>query len=620
LKIKKYLKIWVIINLIIILSYGIVNYKISSRIFHLNNQYSSIQQQELLIFEISSQILNLQALIFQSAIISTTKTIHNFYNNQIEKNIKKIKELLKLLKTGGDYIEKIEANLANKRFIKKEFKIQKSNFTAELNDILTKLAIIEKEIKIINHQNKIQKRRELKLLPSIFNRIIENLNRYLSYTQNQLKEIKQEKNKLFNIYLLIQVVFILTAFLFNFILLWYLFNDIEKLYYHLEYQLYHDNLTKLKNRIALENEIKDAKALIFIDIDDFNDINDVYGTKVGDEFLIEFSKILKKIDQNVYRIGNDEFAICLKEYNKEKIKNIYNKIISQEIELKSINLKLIINVKMGVASYGDLIKNATFSLKIAKQKNIPIYEITLKDIEEEKKRIEFSTIWTQKIKDGIKNDAFVPFYQPIVDKNKNTIKYEVLMRLKENDKYYPPFFLDIAIKNRLYNEISINIFKKAVRNSQMFPISFNISYLDIENINMRNLIYNTLEVIDPKMITFEILENERIKDYNLFLEFISKVKELGANIAIDDFGTGYSNFTRILKIKPDFIKIDGSLISAIVDKNNQNIVKAIISFAKESQIKTIAEFVENEEIFNICKELGIDYFQGYYFSAPKPLE
>ena len=97
------------------------------------------------------------------------------------------------------------------------------------------------------------------------------------------------------------------------------------------------------------------------------------------------------------------------------------------------------------------------------------------------------------------------------------------------------------------------------------------------------------------------------------------VKALGCKIAIDDFGTGYSNFEYLVKLKADYIKIDGSLIKDI-DKNriSEIVCKNIVNFARDLNMKTIAEFVENESIFNKVKELGIDYSQGYYFD--KPLE
>ena len=119
-------------------------------------------------------------------------------------------------------------------------------------------------------------------------------------------------------------------------------------------------------------------------------------------------------------------------------------------------------------------------------------------------------------------------------------------------------------------------------------------------------------------VTFEILENEGIQDYQVIEEFINYFRKYGVKIAIDDFGSGYSNFKIIMSINPDYIKFDGSLIKNIdTDSYSYLIVKNLVKFAKELNIKTIAEFVHSKEVFDTCNYLGVDYFQGFYISKPK---
>ena len=97
-------------------------------------------------------------------------------------------------------------------------------------------------------------------------------------------------------------------------------------------------------------------------------------------------------------------------------------------------------------------------------------------------------------------------------------------------------------------------------------------------------------------------------------------RALGVRIALDDFGSGFSNFNYILTLAPDCIKIDGSLIKNIhQDTKSKEMVKAICSFSKSLGITTVAEFVHNKEVFEVAKEIGIDYFQGYYFAEPSAL-
>ncbi|MEJ5167891.1 MAG: EAL domain-containing protein, partial [Arcobacteraceae bacterium] len=101
---------------------------------------------------------------------------------------------------------------------------------------------------------------------------------------------------------------------------------------------------------------------------------------------------------------------------------------------------------------------------------------------------------------------------------------------------------------------------------------------------------------------------------------IDKFKTYGCKFAIDDFGSGYSNFEQVLKMKADFLKIDGSLIKDIVkDPDSRVVIETIVEFAKKTGLKTVAEFVSDEEIDRVLDEIGVDYKQGFYYGKPEPL-
>jgi len=118
-------------------------------------------------------------------------------------------------------------------------------------------------------------------------------------------------------------------------------------------------------------------------------------------------------------------------------------------------------------------------------------------------------------------------------------------------------------------------------------------------------------------LIFEIVESEDIDNYEAMKLFVEDFKALGVRIAIDDFGSGFSNYKRIFDIAPSFLKIDGSLIKNIdTDKNSYELVRSIGSLTKALDIKIIAEYVYSKEIYDICHKLGVDEFQGYYFSEP----
>ena len=115
----------------------------------------------------------------------------------------------------------------------------------------------------------------------------------------------------------------------------------------------------------------------------------------------------------------------------------------------------------------------------------------------------------------------------------------------------------------------------------------------------------------------EITEQDSVEDFESVNNFIAKIKDVGVKIALDDFGSGYSNFSILMKLQIDYLKIDGSLIKNIdKDKNAQIIVKTIVQFAQDLNIKTIAECVCSKEIFEVVKDMGIDYAQGYFVGKP----
>ena len=134
---------------------------------------------------------------------------------------------------------------------------------------------------------------------------------------------------------------------------------------------------------------------------------------------------------------------------------------------------------------------------------------------------------------------------------------------------------------------------------------------------MQTLMEQIKEFDSPRRVVVEITEQEGVENFKMLRKVVEKLREMGVQIDIDDFGSGYANYAHILEIKPDYLKIDGSLIQYILtDSDSQILVKSIIRFTQELNITTVAEYVENEKIFELLKEYGVDEFQGYYFGRP----
>ena len=230
------------------------------------------------------------------------------------------------------------------------------------------------------------------------------------------------------------------------------------------------------------------------------------------------------------------------------------------------------------------------------------------------------------LKKCVENSDIKPFFQPIYDaKTLKISKYESLMRLLEpNTKKAVSVFpyLAIAKKIKLYKEMTYIMIEKSFNQLRDKDIEFsvNLCYEDIADINFKSFIIEKIESCPkPENIIFEIVETDFIEDFRIVEDFASSVREFGCKIAIDDFGSGFSSMENILKLKPEFIKIDGSLIKDIdSSKESKTIVKNIVNMARELNSHTVAEYVHSKEVLNIVKDLGVDYLQGFYLGEPKP--
>jgi diguanylate cyclase (GGDEF)-like protein len=402
----------------------------------------------------------------------------------------------------------------------------------------------------------------------------------------------------------------------------------------LQTMLYTDSLTQLKNRTALLEDINNEEkiALILINIDRFSQINDLFGENFGNKVLIVFSKLLqKKLFSHaickLYRLSGDEFVILSKQKNTKKL--IYNitqivKFVNETpLDIEDQEITLNITVGISFEEKNELLPTANMALKTARRNNESVLfytkEISLNS------EYENNIYWIKEIKEAIREDRIVTFYQPIMDNKTDTIcKYETLIRLisKDGDIITPNKFLEIAKRSKLYKKLTKIVIKKSFEafKEKTFDFSINLTIDDILDKEITTMIEKTLKHYNiSQRVIFEIVESESIENFEKVEAFINKVKAYGCKIAIDDFGTGYSNFEYLMKLQADFIKIDGSIIKEILNnKSSELITSVIVSFAQEMQIETIGEYVENKDIQNKLLELGVNKSQGYYFDKPQP--
>ena len=469
----------------------------------------------------------------------------------------------------------------------------------------------------------------------LFSDVEAKINALIYDEHTKLEALKAQNAQERQHYNILETILLLLSAITIILVIYKIVGQIVNLYKELENQLYVDALTKLKSRSALLRDISEAKnpCVIVIDITMFRTINELYGVEVGNEVLRSFASSLKIFAKNrdfkVYRISGDEFVFFKDdaqiqiEYYTQFMETFFDTMSHKSICVSSLEDTIYLEMSAGI-SFDKLnpLGTADIALNHAKalHKNYIIYHSKLDTIGE----IKQGALWKKKIIHGIDDNRFVPFFQPIVNREEKIIKYEALMRLAPTDEMtecIPPYaFLDIAIKTHHYDQISQMTLMKSLHVSAQkgIHVSLNLNFQDILNKSLHQMMK---EFIIQKgighRVVFEIVESQNIQDYPLLKHFMEDFRSIGVRFAIDDFGTGFSNFTHILEFSPDFVKIDGSLIKHLdTDKKSYELVKAIVFFSKELGIQTVAEFVHSKEVFEVALSLGIDQFQGYYFGMP----
>lgn len=418
-------------------------------------------------------------------------------------------------------------------------------------------------------------------------------------------------------------------------------------------QLYTDTLTQLPNRTKLLEDLAQLTnpVLILINIDRFSEINDFYGTEIGDNVLNGMEKRITASDTmdfnyKLYRIYADEFAIL---YDENHLNNRSHEDVIASLHSHIESAPFYVNgtfimIKVTLGAVINPMKEAKENLSISQflidsdmalrhAKHTDKEFVILNDTVKIQKDIAHNIEFIGKIIEAIASDRIVPFYQGIIE-NKSTdtfqvepyslipTKYECLIRLIGTDEKVisPFFFLEVAKKAKLYSQLTRIMIEKSFEFFQenSYEFSINLSVEDILDMKTVQFIFDKLENKNiAKRVIFEILESEGFENFEEVKEFIKQIKQLGGRIAIDDFGSGYSNFAYILHLEVDFLKIDASLIKNIhTDTNSRIMVETIVAFAQKLGIKTIAEFVHSKEVYAVVKEIGIDYSQGFYFHQP----
>ena len=410
-----------------------------------------------------------------------------------------------------------------------------------------------------------------------------------------------------------------------------------------EYIAMAEDVTELMQRAReFDNAITllDNPLVVYMKLEDFSDLEDFYDAQTVMHIQTEVKSFLERhmrsagiLYGKLYQLRHGEYAVAfdLSLLNSD-IENYLQQLQAFHACIKDsivfvAEVQYQISLLMSVAYKGyNVVESARIGIKkLRRMKRDFIVANHFYDIEKRNARKNLQTITT--IREAIKHNSVVSYFQPIVDnRTREIVRYESLVRLidREGKVYYPGEFLDVAKKGKYYTHLTQIVLKNSFEalTRHDINVSINLSLSDIKSQQTRTAIVSFLEQYASyaPRITFELLEDEDVRYMKGILRFIDSIKEKGVKIAIDDFGSGYSNYARLLYYRPDILKIDGSLIKNL-DKNPYlySIVKTIVSFARDQNIQTTAEFVETETIYRQVLELGIDYSQGYYFGKSRLL-
>jgi diguanylate cyclase (GGDEF)-like protein len=413
-----------------------------------------------------------------------------------------------------------------------------------------------------------------------------------------------------------------------------------------------DYLTSLPNRMMFHNRLqeeikKSARSnlplgLLFIDLDNFKQINDQLGHPVGDELIIQvarrISECVRAIDTTA-RIGGDEFTVIMGELSDvNSLENTSIKMLQRLEEPFHIHPHdIYVTASIGITVYPDdaqkieeLIMFADQAMYEAKRLGRNRYHFFTASMQEAS--IYRHTI-TNDLRAALLNKQFVMFYQPITDLNtSHVVKAEALIRWQHPTKgiITPVEFIHIAEDTGMIDHIGNWVFEQVLKDavylrkyfSPDFQITFNVSprqFMDEENVLswIAKLEKNGLE---GNAISIEITEGLLLQATSSVKHILSEFLRSGTEIAIDDFGTGYSALAYLKKFDVDYVKLDRSFIQNIEsDHDTRVLCEAIISMAHKLKIKVVAEGIETLAQQTLLKTYRCDFGQGYLISKPMTL-
>ncbi len=417
----------------------------------------------------------------------------------------------------------------------------------------------------------------------------------------------------------------------------------------LRHQAFHDSLTGLANRALFADRVAHAVrkrsvagervAVVMLDLDGFKTINDSLGHSAGDSLLLAVARRLResiRASDTAARLGGDEFAILIEDV-------VDCDMIEARIQLLMTSLgapfevadtSIVVTASAGIA-FGrpldgpeELLRNADTAMYRAKGDGkgcVRVFESTMHDAATARLEIE------RELRDAIAGNELVVYFQPKIKLSTGTVTgFEALVRWHHPTRglLLPGEFISVAEETGLITGIGRFVLGEAATQARDWQEAFPETRLDIA-VNLsaaqfgdRRLVDEVAVVlagagIDPTLLSLEITETAVMRNSDLAIQTLHRLRGLGVKLAIDDFGTGYSSLSYLRTLPVDTVKIDKSFVDGIPrDKHAYGVVEAILALARTLDLETVAEGVERCEQATALHALGCHLAQGFYYSTP----
>lgn len=410
----------------------------------------------------------------------------------------------------------------------------------------------------------------------------------------------------------------------------------------------HDNLTRLPNRILLEDRLDQAInkatrenskfALMFMDLDGFKGVNDAFGHHIGDSLLIAVTERMKSLllgHHTLARLGGDEFVLLMEIEDPNDaavVAGALVKSIEQPFDISRYELQ--VSLSIGVAVYpGDgvdereLMFNADAAMYYTKNKGrngFSFFQPSMNIIAQNQRQL-INDLWMAQ-----DNDELRLFYQPkFRAPDGPVVGFEALLRWQHPQRglLTPDVFLPLAEKTGLIINIGNWVINEACRQLRVWhlqgnaqwSVAVNLSALQFEQTGLVETVIKALTThqIPAEMLTLEVTETTAMRDPDESIRILTQLTELGVKASIDDFGTGYSSLLYLKRLPASELKIDRAFVKELQEQTEDaTIVSAIVALAQTLNLKVVAEGVETPEQQQFLTSLGCNTLQGYLLGRP----